>query len=355
LIEISHFNSFIELLNEQIKSRGLLAKIGTKCNILLDSIGEAVANTGSEFDKNMMTTLNRAARPIRHYKKEMKYELERLELDLRGDILEIGNELIDKLGVSAISDEDQKATNKKIEQKSEEYIEKIEKSLSTRMSELDGEIEDVLASDIGLYVFQDIHADSYKANSVYTQDYSAFVEKYGSASKMLKVGGEKVANMALVDGATSFSKLAASSGSTIHKAVLNVGHFFGTKFKPWQAVKIANGVGKVAKAAGPVLAVVDVAVTIGSKVMEEKKRKEVQDAKDGAFNSISGIASDIITEIDKQYALMEAEAFDQKTEEIDAIKSKMVQQAGDNSEFVKRMREYGDQTKALLESINGIE
>jgi predicted GTPase len=47
----------------------------------------------------------------------------------------------------------------------------------------------------------------------------------------------------------------ASAGSAGHKIVKDVGHFFGAKFEPWQAVKIANVVGKAAKAAGFVITV----------------------------------------------------------------------------------------------------
>ena len=114
LMEISHFESFISLLNEQISLRGLLAKIGTKCNILLDAIGEAIASTGTEMDKNMMVVLDRTGRTIRSHKKEMKHELERMELDLRGAILDIGSVLTDMIGVQEITVNDQNEINAKI-------------------------------------------------------------------------------------------------------------------------------------------------------------------------------------------------------------------------------------------------
>ena len=355
LMELSNFSSFIELLNAQIVSRGLLAKIGTKCNILLDSVGEAIASTGTDLDKNMMVVLNRTGRTIRSYKKEMKYELERIEMDLRSAILDIGSEITQKIGVSAITEDDLKEANSKIEKTTEEYIGEIEKNLSAKMSEMDEEIEDDLSSEIGLYVFRDIYSDAYKANAVYAKDYSDFVEKYGSAAKMIKAGGDRAANMALAQGASSFTKLASSSGSSMHKIVLNVGHFFGAKFKPWQALKIAQGLGKAAKAIGPIMAAVDVAVTIGTKIAEEKHRKEIQDARESSFNSISGVASDIITEIDKQYALMEIEAFNKKMDDINSIKNNMVKEAGENSELVEKLRLYGEEIKNLVASFNEVE
>jgi hypothetical protein len=69
----------------------------------------------------------------------------------------------------------------------------------------------------------------------------------GDLSKYLKQFNE-------VWGAGSGTKAAA--GSTGHKVVLTVGKAFGKKFKPWEAVRAANTIGKVAKVGG-------VAISIG--------------------------------------------------------------------------------------------
>lgn len=47
----------------------------------------------------------------------------------------------------------------------------------------------------------------------------------------------------------------AAAGSNGHQVVLKVGHAFGKKFKPWEAVKKANTIGKVAKVGGVAFAV----------------------------------------------------------------------------------------------------
>ena len=355
LMEISHFDSFIDLLNEQISLKGFLAKIGTKCNILLDSIGDAIASTGTETDKNMMVVLDRTGRTIRSYKKEMKSELNRIGLDLRSAILDIGSILTDMIGVKEITVDDQNEINKKIEAKAEEYVRIIEKNLSEKMHEMDDEIEEDLSSEIGTYVFHDINTDEVKANSVYSKRYSKFVSEYGNMSKMLKNESAKLAQMSFSNGASVFAKVSSSSGSQMHNIVLNVGHFFGAKFKPWGAVKIASGIGKVATIAGPVLAAADLAITAVTAIQEEKHRKEVQDAKKSSFNSFSSIASDLNGEIEKQYALMEAEAFDKKLSEINGIKESMVKEAGENNDLVNQLRGYGEEIKALLNSLSDSE
>lgn len=47
----------------------------------------------------------------------------------------------------------------------------------------------------------------------------------------------------------------AAAGNNRHQVVLKVGHAFGKKFKPWEAVKTANTIGKVAKVGGVAIAV----------------------------------------------------------------------------------------------------
>lgn len=47
----------------------------------------------------------------------------------------------------------------------------------------------------------------------------------------------------------------AAAGSNGHQIVIKVGHAFGKKFKPWEAVRTANTIGKVAKVGGVAIAV----------------------------------------------------------------------------------------------------
>lgn len=72
-------------------------------------------------------------------------------------------------------------------------------------------------------------------------------------------------------GAGSGTKAAA--GSTGHKVVLKVGKAFGKKFKPWEAVRTANKIGKIAKVGG-------VAISIGLEaygvVAEERTAVKVE-------------------------------------------------------------------------------
>ncbi|WP_299575229.1 GTPase domain-containing protein [uncultured Williamsia sp.] len=51
------------------------------------------------------------------------------------------------------------------------------------------------------------------------------------------------------------SGVKGAAGSNGHGVVLKIGHAFGKKFKPWEAVKAANSIGKAAKVGGAVVGV----------------------------------------------------------------------------------------------------
>jgi len=76
----------------------------------------------------------------------------------------------------------------------------------------------------------------------------------------------------------------AASGSTGHKVVLTVGKTFGKKFKPWEAVRTANNIGKVAKFGG-------VAFSIGLEayglVAEERSAVKAEQARVARRRSIT--------------------------------------------------------------------
>ena len=66
----------------------------------------------------------------------------------------------------------------------------------------------------------------------------------------------------------------ASAGTVGHKVVLKTGHLFGKQFKPWQAVRVADRIGKATKFAGAFLTV---AAEFGAVVAEERAEMRAQE------------------------------------------------------------------------------
>lgn len=124
-------------------------------------------------------------------------------------------------------------------------------------------------------------------------------ENNGSLGSGLQKAGDVLKNNAMTPG-TNLSgwelcnaSLKNFSGSFLHTKILDVGKFFGVKFKPWEAVGLAKNLAVL----GIVLDVIGIVYTIYSKLQSEDERKEqerkLQEAKDGIRNQFAEWANTI--------------------------------------------------------------
>jgi len=199
LIEMSHFDSFVDALNKEIESKGLCAKIVTKCNILSDAIGMAVANVGTEADQNLMIILNRLERSIKQSKRDMRSKLKNRENLLRSTIMNLGNEITDLIGEEDIKQEKIDEINSNIEEAIDIALTDIENMLGEIIEEMMDSMDGVISSDRARYVFDNIQNNEFSAKSVMAIDLHLFVDNYLGVEKYIRDGGEFLAKAALKD------------------------------------------------------------------------------------------------------------------------------------------------------------
>lgn len=349
LIEYSNFNSFIISLNNYISSKKLLAKIDTPCRMLIGTIDEEITNTSTELDKNMMALLRQSESVIRKYKNELKFYIRDTEQQIQNEIISKANDLISRIGSEEISKDECSKINGEIKNLTEKKVFEIQNHLEDVQNQIISDIGQVLTSDMSNYVIGKINNSEVDIDAPVNKDFTKFVNGYKQVSGMIASGRSKVVSMA--GGAENLAKASMVSGSQLHNIVLNVGHFFGASFKPWQAVNIASKIGKVANYLGPVLAGIAVIIDIGSKVQQEKQLEQVQNAKKETFNQFSSIASDIIASIEEQFKLCEAAVFDIKIKEIDDIRKSLIKNNKNNSEYVSKLKKYRDDLYLLIDDI----
>jgi signal recognition particle receptor subunit beta len=86
----------------------------------------------------------------------------------------------------------------------------------------------------------------------------------------------------------------AASGTFGHQAVKEIGHRFGAKFKPWQAVRIANNIGRVATGAGIAVQVVTTVSDVMAAHAAQVRAQHQADRRRSAFiTELMGMADDI--------------------------------------------------------------
>lgn len=137
---------------------------------------------------------------------------------------------------------------------------------------------------------------------------------------LIAQGGRKVVSKTL--GQEGVAGLRAFAGSPAHEAVLEVGHFFGHRFKPWEAVKWAKGI----NAAGKALGVVSVALSFGLQAKEDYDNEQRQKEMRANRESVRATFNEAADKLEAQCAaalhglLNESEVFQPR---IDAINKEL--------------------------------
>jgi hypothetical protein len=113
-------------------------------------------------------------------------------------------------------------------------------------------------------------------------------------------------------------KLGTYSGSDAHQVVLKVGHFFGHKFKPWEAVKTASKIGKFGKILGVGGALVGVGLQIWQDHQEKKVEQQLIAYRSDIRNTFSEAANVIDMRFDKDTQIWVEDNLQPKINEIDS-------------------------------------
>lgn len=106
-----------------------------------------------------------------------------------------------------------------------------------------------------------------------------------------------------------FGGISSASGSSLHNIVLNVGHFFGKSFRPWEAVRWASNIAKVAKFGIPVItAGIDIWMQLHEEKKENERLTQIKESKNqfitgyqGELNKVKGQFEDYLNTVLKNY------------------------------------------------------
>lgn len=177
------------------------------------------------------------------------------------------------------------------------------------------------------------------------------LENQRNVLNWLAKGGGKIADLAPgVKG--MFDGISSASGSSLHEIVLKVGHFFGKKFKPWEAVGTASKIAKGAKFGIPILgAVLDIGMQIYQDRQDKKIQKQIQSERNryvteyhGELNRISGEFKEYFESVRDNYNL--------KRDELNASKDELRKQTQRNLELSKDIESLNQEYVDFIEILD---
>lgn len=336
-IKDSHFEGFIEKLNFFIKLKGLNGKALTPVSLLIQSIDDTLIDIeDDEHNKEAMKIIQRICNIVEDKKKNF-VRVSRDEVQkLAHKFIQKGDEVAAQLGEKSFefTDDDLQEFAEPLQDKVcktiTEYFEKYAK-------ETDEEVNRVLSSELALHYFEEEKKlkleKSIKGNGNGAGKFEKIEQGLGDVTTKV---APKISNFMI-----KFSNVAAGEkasiwtvkGSDLHKTVLSIGHKFGHKFKPFEALKVSKKIANLSKWLGPILTGAGTFVEVLGWIAEKSAEKKLEKARISTKALFSGMSE----ETEQHYSSLIEEA----ASEFDNIKNKLqteIQKINENSETNKDFR-----------------
>ncbi|WPC07739.1 GTPase [Globicatella sp. PHS-GS-PNBC-21-1553] len=170
-------------------------------------------------------------------------------------------------------------------------------------------------------------------------------------SDVLAQGSNKIISNTIGTNAPA-NGLRAFSGSNIHQMVLDIGHFFGHSFKPWEAVKWVKGI----NVAGKVLGVFGVVFSLGMQAKEDvdadKRQQEMRSNREKLRAGFNDAANELVKHFNKAISEYLANNFHLRISEIDNQISEIRKLRIGKSENYKLLEAAQSECRALIADIH---
>ena len=345
-IDDSYFNEFIKKLNEFIDLKGHKGKLLTPINAIIDTIDNTLIRLEKdEHIKEGKTLIKKISDVVEEKKNAF---IKKSNEDLQNTVNRIvkqGNEIARNLGEKETEFNDD-AFQKFMDPLESELQNNIQKYFEQYGNEVDTKVKEILDTEMAKHFFEEQKRRLDKSYSV----------KKGAIDNLanVKTEVEQAATFASTKIGAWLSKAANVSpgksisiwtvnGSDLHKAVKKIGHLFGHKFKPFQALKITKKIAKIMDKLGPLLIGVGVIIEglmwIIDKIGEKKLKKIKEDIKE-LFKEVS---EEVLKDYNKQ--------INEAAKEIDDIKNNL---EGEILKYEEEEARNNDFQKQLISTKKGL-
>lgn len=215
--------------------------------------------------------------------------------------------------------------------------------------ELTGQVEGGAPNDVAL---GDFASPAWQARSKeeVLADWPTKAKKVGNVAKEIGNWAARWATGPAAEGASAFGA-AAARGSDAHKAVYNVGKFFGVKFQPWGAVKVARAIGNAGRVISAVGGVLAVAAQIAEDRQQEQYRLQLRDARDGVRSAYRDSALSVQAAFWEQFESFLADFYDSELLAIDEIVDDLIGKRSERKSGADAFQSLEQRASTLIEQI----
>lgn len=321
LLEMSGFSTLFDNINKFIEKKKVIGKCTTSLYKLEQMLSEALSEfkTGDICVDGSLDLLNQQRKALVDAKEHIKTESYNIIRRNTQQVRDWGYEIANQLS----SSDNEKEVNSRLQEKYnatdriyQQAATELEEIIKYENNELQKFATKLEKSEFANFLKSAIERriQDVKMSKQTATDLKLGAEKTGEVGKWLsKFATGKNAE----SGWNAIFKLGTYSGSDAHQVVLKVGHFFGHKFKPWEAVKTASKIGKFGKILGVGGALLGVGLQILDDYQENKTEKQLISYRSDIRNTFSEAANIIDMRFDEDTQTWVEDTLNPKIADID--------------------------------------
>ena len=354
-IDDSYFDKFIEKLNEFIELKELTGKLLTPVTVLLNSVD----NTLNEVEEDEHIKEGRCL--IKKICETIEEKKRAFIKNSNEDVQRTANKFIHKGDDVAmhLGEKGYEFSEKAFQEFSEplqaELRNNIQKYFEQYAEEVDAEVHKVISTERAQHFFEeqkrrfdkkyksdngnserlaDIDKSITHAVSVATPKINAWLGKFANVSE-----GSKISIWTV-------------NGSDLHKTVKNVGHKFGYKFKPFEALKITKKIAKISNWVAPILTSAGVFIEGAMWIVEKLGEKKIKKIKNEIKVVFKEVSEDTLKYYNEQVHSA-AKEFDSIRDSLQEELAKLENESVRNDDFSKQLLAVKNELIILRNQIEG--
>ncbi|MGK3964069.1 GTPase [Sorangium sp. So ce118] len=350
LLEIANIGALIEALNAFIAERGLAGRLSAPLFAMRGIAEQARALLSTDFpeERAALELLHRKRNILLASRARLRTAMSGVIGRAVGDLGKYGDEVAEAIepgraekDVEALHAHAQRRATARSDAFSEEARQCVEAELGDLRPQLDALRDGVLARELRGRVDNaspggpsslvgEFARPSWQARpkEEVLAEWPAKAKKVGDIVNNIGSWAARWATGPAAEGA-AIGSATAVRGSQAHQVLYNAGKFFGVKFQPWGAVKVARAIGNaglVIAAVGGVLAVV---AQIAEDRQQEQYRRQLRDARDGVRSAYRDAALSVQSAFWLQFESFLSDFYDSELRAIDELVEEL---AGKRSE-----------------------
>ncbi len=364
LLALSNAEGFTKAIDGFVAQRGLYARLTTPLQQLQITLESKIdeLTISDPLQKGLVSLLTQNKRVFQANRRDLIKKVG-ADLDkLNGQIVEQGNRLADALGGEQEEfEKTQDSSTYECERLINSALEDLQVTVNECLSDLEAELVELANTPASLRINEALEAaknfdpeteqgkvgsvskdDPLKLNSALSQSLTKSAEK----------GFSFLAKSAVGDA--SKTGLKSVSGSTLHNAIKEIGGFFGYKFKAWEAVKIADKIGKGAKFLGPAMAIFGLGMQMYDDYQQSEHAKEILKIKRDIRKNFKEYSDAVRKSIDVQLEKLLDTGFDLPITNIDEALHEIRSQAEGKSDSANALRAQLDEIINLRKEIQSV-